>query len=37
MEEKSVTVRTFGSKDQEKIKLDNLTDFFEKKCIIPGH
>jgi threonyl-tRNA synthetase len=35
MEEKSVTLRTFGSKDQEKIKLDNLTDFFEKKCIIP--
>jgi len=37
MEEKSVTLRSFGSKDQEKIKLDNLTDFFEKKCIIPGH
>ena len=37
MEEKSVTLRTFGGKDQEKIKLDNLTDFFEKKCIIPGH
>ena len=37
MEEKSVTLRTFGSKDQEKIKLDNLTDFFEKKCIIPVH
>ena len=37
MEEKSVTLRTFGSKDQEKIKFDNLTDFFEKKCIIPGH
>ena len=37
MEEKSVTLRTFGSKDQEKIKLDNLTDFFEKKCIIPGY
>mgnify|MGYP001456899540 FL=1 len=37
MKEKSVTLRTFGSKDQEIIKLDNLTDFFEKKCIIPGH
>ena len=37
MEEKSVTLRTFGSKDQEKIKLDNLTDFFEKKCMIPDH
>ena len=37
MEEKSVTLRTFGSKDQEKIKLDNLTDFFAKKCIIPSH
>ena len=37
MEEKSITLRAFGSKDQEKIKLDNLTDFFEKKCIIPGH
>ena len=37
MEEKSVTLRTFGSKDQEKIKLDNLTDFFEKKCMMPGH
>ena len=37
MEEKSVTLRSFGSKDQEKIKLDNLTDFFKKKCMIPGH
>ena len=37
MEEKSVTLRSFGSKDQEKINLDNLTDFFEKKCMIPGH
>ena len=37
MEEKSITLRAFGSKDQEKIKLDNLTDFFEKKCMIPGH
>ena len=36
MEEESVTLRTFGSKDQEKIKLDNLTDFFENKCIIPS-
>ena len=37
MEEKSVTLRSFGSKEQEIIKFDNLTDFFKKKCIIPVH
>ena len=36
-EERFVTLRVFGSKDQEKINFENLTDFFEKKCIIPSH
>ena len=36
MQERSATIRVFGSKDQEKINFDNLTDFFEKKCMIPG-
>jgi len=34
-ENKSISIRQFGSKDQEIIKFDNLTDFFEKKCMIP--
>ena len=29
-EDKSISVRQFGSKDQEIIKFENLTDFFEK-------
>jgi threonyl-tRNA synthetase len=36
-EERFVTLRVFGSKEQEKINFENLTDFFEKKCIIPSH
>ena len=34
-ENKSVSIREFGSKDQEIIKIENLTDFFEKKCMMP--
>jgi threonyl-tRNA synthetase len=34
-ENKSISVRQFGSKDQEIIKFENLTDFFEKKCMMP--
>ena len=34
-ENKSISIRQFGSKDQEIIKFDNLTDFFEKKCKMP--
>ncbi|MBL6840929.1 MAG: threonine--tRNA ligase [Pelagibacterales bacterium] len=34
-ENKSISIRQFGSKDQEIIKFDNLTDFFEKKCMMP--
>jgi len=36
-EERTVTLRAFGSKDQEKIKFENLNDFFEKKCKMPDH
>ena len=34
-ENKSISIRQFGSKDQETIKFENLTDFFEKKCMMP--
>ena len=34
-ENKSVSIRKFGSKEQEIIKFENLTDFFEKKCMMP--
>ncbi len=34
-ENKSISIRQFGSKDQEIIKFENLTDFFEKKCMMP--
>ncbi|MDC1302958.1 threonine--tRNA ligase [Pelagibacterales bacterium] len=34
-DDKSISVRQFGSKDQEIIKFENLTDFFEKKCMMP--
>ena len=33
-EDKSISVRQFGSKEQEIIKFENLTDFFEKKCMM---
>jgi len=36
-ENKSISIRQFGSKDQEIIKFDNLTDFFEKKCMMPAN
>ena len=36
-ENKSISIRQFGSKDQEIIKFDNLTDFFEKKCMMPSN
>jgi threonyl-tRNA synthetase len=34
-ENKSISIRQFGSIDHEIIKFDNLTDFFEKKCMMP--
>ena len=34
-ENKSISIRKFGSKEQEIIKFENLTDFFEKKCMMP--
>jgi len=34
-ENRSISIRKFGSKDQEIIKFENLTDFFEKKCMMP--
>ena len=37
MEEKSITLREFGNDKQEKIKFENLHDFFEKKCKMPSH
>ena len=37
MEEKSITLREFGNDRQEKIKFENLHDFFEKKCKMPSH
>ena len=37
MEEKSITLREFGNDKQEKIKFENLNDFFEKKCKMPSH
>ena len=36
-EERSITLRTFGSEKQEKINFDNLNDFFLKKCKMPFH
>ncbi len=35
--ERSVTLRTLGKEDQEKINIEKLNDFFEKECIIPSH
>ena len=34
-ENRSISIRKFGSKEQEIIKFENLTDFFEKKCMMP--
>jgi len=34
-ENRSISIRKFGSKDQEIIKFENLTVFFEKKCMMP--
>ena len=36
-EERAVTLRVFGSENQEKIKFEKLNDFFEKKCKMPFH
>ncbi len=36
IEERSITMRVFGSDKQEKIKFENLNDFFIKKCMIPS-
>jgi threonyl-tRNA synthetase len=36
IEERSITMRAFGSDKQEKIKFENLNDFFIKKCMMPS-
>ena len=36
-EERSITLREFGSEKQEKIKFKKLNDFFQKKCKMPLH
>ena len=36
-EERSITLRVFGSEKQEKIKFEKLNDFFSKKCKMPVH
>ena len=36
-EERSITLRVFGSEKQEKIKFEKLNDFFSKKCKMPLH
>ncbi len=36
-EERTITLRAFGSENQEKIKFEKLNDFFEKKCKMPLH
>ena len=36
-EERSITLRVFGSDKQEKIKFEKLNDFFSKKCKMPVH
>jgi len=35
--ERSVTLRTLGKEDQEKINVEKLNDFFKKKCMMPTH
>ena len=35
--ERSVTLRTLGKEDQEKINVEILNDFFKKKCMMPTH
>ena len=37
LEERSVTLRTLGKENQEKINVEKLNDFFQKECIIPSH
>jgi len=37
LEERSVTLRTLGKENQEKINIEKLNDFFQKECIIPSH
>ena len=34
--ERSVTLRTLGKEDQEKINVEKLNDFFEKECMMPS-
>jgi threonyl-tRNA synthetase len=36
IKERSITMRVFGSDKQEKIKFENLNDFFIKKCMMPS-
>jgi len=35
--ERSVTLRTLGKEDQEKINIEKLNDFFKKECMMPSH
>ena len=35
--ERSVTLRTLGKEDQEKINVEKLNDFFAKECMMPSH
>ena len=35
--ERSVTLRTLGKEDQEKINVEKLNDFFKKECMMPSH
>ena len=37
LSERSVTLRTLGKEDQEKINVEKLNDFFKKKCMMPTH
>ena len=35
--ERSVTLRTLGKEDQEKINVEKLNAFFQKECMMPSH
>ena len=35
--ERSVTLRTLGKENQEKINVEKLNDFFKKECMMPSH
>ena len=35
--ERSITLRTLGKEEQEKINVEKLNDFFKKECMMPSH